>query len=101
MEITVKEAIAELEKRKEFLTAQCDGCWDPAIEMALQALKRQQWIPCAKEQPKKAGRYLITFANVNPEYEGPMVDIAIWDGTVWNRPAAAWMPLPDPPEVEK
>lgn len=47
MEITVKEAIAELEKRKEFLTAQCDGCWDPAIEMALQALKAQRtgkWI---------------------------------------------------------
>lgn len=41
MEITVEEAIAELEKRKEFLTAQCDDCWDPAIELALQALKKQ------------------------------------------------------------
>ncbi len=25
-----------------FLTAQCDGCWDPAMEMALQALKSQR-----------------------------------------------------------
>ena len=67
----------------------CSACDDFTV------IDAPEWTPCAVKQPKKAGRYLITFANVNPEYKGPMVDIAIWDGTVWSRPAAAWMPVPD------
>ena len=107
MEITVKEAIAELEKRKEFLTAQCDGCWDPAIEMALQALKRQQW---HIGEPSESGDYLC--------YLFDDFDKARWfevctyydtDGTAMGEFAGwrcggivlAWMPLPEAPEVEE
>ena len=39
MQMTVDEAIQELESRKAFLMQSCVECWDPAMEMALQALK--------------------------------------------------------------
>lgn len=39
MQMTVNEAIQELESRKAFLMQSCVDCWDPAMEMALQALK--------------------------------------------------------------
>lgn len=39
MQMTVNEAIQELESRKAFLMQSCVECWDPAMEMALQALK--------------------------------------------------------------
>lgn len=37
--MTIEEAIQELESRKSFLMQSCVECWDPAMEMALQALK--------------------------------------------------------------
>ena len=112
MEITVKEAIAELEKRKEFLTAQCDGCWDPAIEMALQALKRQQW---HTGEPTEDGDYLCykygdddgfryfyvdTYYTHNGavEYGTPLAYKGWQDG---HDRVLAWMPLPEAPEVEE
>lgn len=30
------------------------------LEMAIEALKREQWIPCSQEQPKEKGTYLVT-----------------------------------------
>ena len=38
--MTKEEAIADLEARKKMLQSTCMNCWDEAIEMALQALKR-------------------------------------------------------------
>ena len=108
-DLTVKEAIAELEKRKEFLTAQCDGCWDPAIEMALQALKRQQWIPCSERMPEHDETVLVWYCG---EIRiGYLTDISSGND-VWilhgsfpfihdEKKVVAWMPLPEAPEVEE
>lgn len=38
--MTKEEAIADLEARKKMLQSTCMNCWDEAIEMALQALKK-------------------------------------------------------------
>ena len=102
--MTVDEAIAELEKRKEFLTAQCDGCWDPAIEMALQALKRQQWIPCNERLPEDDRSKVVTLANGNTEcgYYSNGDWWCIGDSISLENPTViAWMPLPEPYEVEE
>ena len=40
--MTIEEAIQELVSRKKFLQSSCVDCWDPAMEMALQALKKQK-----------------------------------------------------------
>ena len=40
--MTIEEAIQDLEVRKRVLQASCYTCWDPAIEMALQALKEKK-----------------------------------------------------------
>lgn len=39
--MTIEEAIEDLEIRKRMLQSSCYTCWDPAIEMALQALKEK------------------------------------------------------------
>lgn len=39
--MTIQEAIEDLEIRKRMLQSSCYTCWDPAIEMALQALKEK------------------------------------------------------------
>ena len=39
--MTIQEAIEDLEIRKRMLQSSCMDCWDPAIEMALQALKEK------------------------------------------------------------
>ena len=39
--MTREEAIADLEARKKMLQAKCMNCWDEAIDMALEALKRE------------------------------------------------------------
>lgn len=106
--MTVDEAIAELEKRKEFLTAQCDGCWDPAIEMALQALKRQQWIPCSERLPeagevvlvcgKRAGIYTAVYNTPETSWRSGWWKL---NSKSHNCMPDAWMPLPKPYEVEK
>ncbi|MBQ8994883.1 MAG: hypothetical protein IJ091_03625 [Oscillospiraceae bacterium] len=37
--MTLNEAIEDLETRKKMVQAHCVGCWDEAVEMALQILK--------------------------------------------------------------
>ena len=39
--MTIMEAIEDLERRKKMLQSSCATCWDPAVEMALQALKEK------------------------------------------------------------
>ena len=39
--MTIKDAIEDLEARKEFLKRTCTCCWDPAIELALVTLKEK------------------------------------------------------------
>ena len=110
--MTVNEAIQELESRKAFLMQSCVECWDPAMEMALQALKRQQWIPCSERLPnhdeyiKNNGLFNVSDGDRSysewfdisdkqmfgePTMSGFRVDYAV----------IAWMPLPEPYEVEE
>ena len=59
--MTIDEAIRELESRKAFLQQSCAECWDPAMEMALQALKALKALNINK----------VTDARSAAEYEIP------------------------------
>ena len=71
-----------------------------ALDMAIEALKAQEWIPCSDRLPNKGGSFLITS-------EIGAVTTAHWympsewgpDG-FWGRKGkkktVAWMPLPEP-----
>lgn len=56
--MTIEDAIRDLEARKRMLQVSCITCWDPAIEMALQALKEKRDYPiilckeCRHSTPK-------------------------------------------------
>lgn len=109
--MTFNEAIQELESRKAFLMQSCVECWDPAMEMALQALKRQQWIPVSERLPDHdeciKNNRLFNVSDGNRSYSewfdydrqkfgehtmaGFRVDYAV----------IAWMPVPEPYEVDK
>ena len=102
--MTVNEAIQELESRKVFLMQSCVECWDPAMEMALQALKAQRWIPCSEQMPPIGIEVLATCSGfiTTAAYIGN----DIWFTCEGNSNATtaeidAWMPKPNPYEVEE
>ena len=80
-----------------------------AIEMAVEALERQRWIPCSERLPEKEGWYITT---VESEKTGKRriendlfaVDIALAHGHTPNKfckdgyrqRTVAWMPFPEP-----
>ena len=77
-----------------------------ALQKAIEDLRAQldRWIPVAERLPENMCRVVVWTAT-----EKAM--IAIWDGTDWIAPfefwkawgdeITHWMPLPEPPEVEK
>lgn len=108
MQMTVNEAIQELESRKALLMQSCVECWDPAMQMALQALKAQRWIPCSERLPKESDYYLVTFDSItrpvgifffDAQYGGCWVDEM--GNRLKTKFFVAWMPLPEPYEVEE
>ena len=64
----------------------------------------QQWIPCSERLPAKTGHYLCSFKKPN-RIDNIFVDLAYWTGGRWYGYLAneinAWMPLPQPYEVEE
>ena len=97
MQMTVNEAIQELESRKAFLMQSCVECWDPAMEMALQALKAQRWIPCSERLPEDGQEILATTTD---NAWGDVVIIRTYYKEM-HKSVIAWMPLPKPYRAER
>lgn len=67
-----------------------------ALDMAIEALKREQWVPVSERLPDEFGWYIITHKDWDNS------DIAFWEkhwlngqGTVV-KDVIAWKSLPDP-----
>ena len=87
----IKQAIEILESRlhgKEMLSKEHFD----ALTLAVQALKRQRWIPCSEMLPE-VGKEVLVYS----EYGGVAVDY--FDGALFGHTDIThWMPLPEPPE---
>jgi len=63
-----------------------------------------KWIPCSERLPAKTGHYLCSFKKPN-RIDNIFVDLAYWTGGRWYGYLAneinAWMPLPEPYEVDE
>ena len=109
-----EEAIKKLQKQKaEYLDEWVDysGIAE-AFDMAIEALKAQEWIPCSKDLPKENGEYLVTLENGIVKKLGysttqrttyPKGFYYVKDGISWRQtqnPVVAWMPLPEPYKAE-
>ena len=85
-----------------------------AVDLAIQALERQQWTPITKKWPDKKGRYLVTYREWSngeylPKYDNTYVRILRYHESIFrfpvsideeaekdtNREVIAWMPLPE------
>ena len=59
----------------------------------------QQWIPCSERLPKEDGRYLCTYKDI---FYGDknFIDFGLFDDGQWIVEPLAWMPLPQPWEID-
>lgn len=85
-----------------------------ALQMAVEALEKQQWIPVAERLPQKSGCYLVIrnfgltgerdiAVFLYSEYCFPGKNMFSRYGTndvFYNKSVTHWMPLPEPPEGE-
>lgn len=78
-----------------------------AVQMAIEALKEQQWIPCSEVLPSENGDYLVTYRWIGTYSCEAYLEIGIdeWRKGEWvEKPTAwevlAWMPLPEPMRLE-
>lgn len=101
--MTIDEAIKDI---KDNIKPVVGGI---SLDMAIEALERQRWIPCSERLPKKEGWYITT---VESEKTGKRrvendlfaVDIALAHGHTPNKfckdgyrqRTVAWMPFPEP-----
>ena len=80
-----------------------------ALEVAIEALKQTQWIPCEERLPEEDGQYLITVKYVHVDgYEDIYAEHGDWADGKWDmfcfghcgkvESILAWMPLPKPYE---
>lgn len=97
--MTREEAIIELTKLQNFATK-----WTTtyrALNMAIEALKVQQWIPISKGSPEEKGEYMTTVEYYGWHGEkGRMLTSTRYTKTkgwhISNGKVIAWMPLPEP-----
>lgn len=76
-----------------------------ALDMAIEALKAQEWTPCSKRPPSDSGNYLITGTDFRLGYVGKhIVTTADFYAKAkrWNSivDVIAWMPLPETYKAE-
>jgi len=109
--MTREEAIRVLEAEKKFLFhgSLSDKHYEPAFDMAIEALSadtvsREEWVTCKDELPKESGEYLVTvpldesdfYVSVMMYHKGRFYeDDAEWGATYYDD-VIAWMPLPPP-----
>lgn len=112
MEMTNEEAIDVLKNDIEICTIQ----QEQACKLAIKALEQTRWIPVSERLPQTDGVYIVTRRLFNKQVDTEpyyMVDACYFDGSnTWHndnrinhlRPfledIIAWMPLPQPYEVE-
>lgn len=99
--MTIDEAIKDI---KDNIKPVVGG---KSLDMAIEALERQRWIPCSVRLPDKEGDYLVTLLDDGRTW----VEIALWNETFGGRWQAvlyndvdysdisnviAWKPLPEP-----
>lgn len=117
--MTNEEAIMEIKDMVDYWREKYPEAKDEieALDMAIEALKAQQWIPCSERLPKDDGEYLV-WMQWDFEEE-PSYSIVNYDATAeafgeWHEyfdpdtlgslgsdfrsfeRVFAWMPLPDP-----
>lgn len=80
-----------------------------ALDMAVEALKQNRWIPCSEKLPKQNGVYIVTRAVSDGFEYHNITDACYFDGSnVWHddtrvnhgreylADVIAWMPKPKP-----
>lgn len=100
--MTKEEAIKELTEIRDYVHAKQDNeifeADTTSLDMAIEALVAQQWIPCSERLPNKDEVVFVYLFGDSP-YN------AWWDGRDWNtddftiereEEPLAWMPLPEP-----
>lgn len=94
-----EEAIKMLTNIKAYLTAG-NPIWDTdkvaeAIDMAIEALKQNQWILCSERLPSEDGDYLVTFSLMGVKFP---IEVCAFEDGKWDKylydGVLAWMPLP-------
>lgn len=86
--MTIDEAIKDI---KDNIKPVVGGV---SLDMAIDALEEQRWIPCSKKPPDKSGYYLATV-------DGGLkkVDVVFFNngsGFLMANPVIAWKPRPTP-----
>ena len=111
-ELKITNAITVLECSRPYSSSGCgasDEEIDEAMMMGAEALERTQWIPVSERLPKVADCYNVTRQNE----DDLIVDSCYFDGiNTWHNgnwindernyltDIVAWMPLPEPYNVE-
>ena len=117
--MTREEAIQILEEEAEFLYGGDEPYNKIAIDMAIEALQREEaeakgychrikpkeylsadaeWIPCSERLPEKDGWYLITVQGYEKvvDMEWYYSEWGAWNGVSSKQQVIAWTPLPKP-----
>lgn len=65
-----------------------------ALDMAIEALKKSEWIPCSERLPEEAGLYLVSMHRLGyPQREIDGFVRGKWER--YGNNVIAWMPLPE------
>lgn len=88
--MTIDEAIKDI---KDNIKPVVGGI---SLDMAIEALEKQRWIPCSERLPEENGYYLATI-----EIGLKIVDVVYFNttsgfGFFMADMITAWMPLPEP-----
>ena len=102
--MTKEEAIKVLEAEKKFLFhgSLSDKHYEPAFDMAIEALKAQQWIPCSERLPIAQTEVNVscTDDSGDTKFRYTSSGWVTTDKEYWivdneiNNFVVAWMPLP-------
>lgn len=72
--------------------------YEMAVDMAIEALQEQQWIPCEERLPEMGQKVLASglqtvFSHIYKGYED---DIHKWVWRDYQKTITAWQPIPEP-----
>ena len=94
--MTREEAIEILEERWRYSKTYkyTDAEIREAFDMAIEALKKSEWIPCSERLPEEAGLYLVSMHRLGyPQREIDGFVRGKWER--YGNNVIAWMPLPE------